>query len=197
MRSLGDKISSTIIAQSANVPTIAWSGSKLRLQSETNTCQLKTTGSLSSTLNSICLKSHGGNLDSDSLQSERAQNHSLSSNASSPPSPCELNYLNVPDDLYQQACIQSASDGILKAKEIGYPLMIKASEGGGGKGIRLIRKFQDFELGFHGVQKEVPGSPIFLMRLVENARHLEVQILADWTGEAIALFGRDCSLQRR
>lgn len=47
------------------------------------------------------------------------------------------------------------------------------------------------------VQLEVPGSPIFLMKLARNARHLEVQLLADESGTAISLFGRDCSIQRR
>jgi acetyl-CoA carboxylase/biotin carboxylase 1 len=50
---------------------------------------------------------------------------------------------------------------------------------------------------FSQVQKEVPGSPIFVMRVVSNARHLEVQLLADVYGNAITLFGRDCSVQRR
>lgn len=47
------------------------------------------------------------------------------------------------------------------------------------------------------VQAEVPGSPIFVMRLAKQSRHLEVQILADQYGNAISLFGRDCSVQRR
>lgn len=47
------------------------------------------------------------------------------------------------------------------------------------------------------MQTEVPGSPIFVMRLAKHARHLEVQILADQYGNAISLFGRDCSVQRR
>lgn len=47
------------------------------------------------------------------------------------------------------------------------------------------------------MQAEVPGSPIFIMKLAKNARHLEVQLLADKYGNAISLFGRDCSIQRR
>ena len=50
---------------------------------------------------------------------------------------------------------------------------------------------------FRQVTSEVPGSPVFLMRLVDNARHLEVQVLADRYSQAIALYGRDCSCQRR
>lgn len=49
----------------------------------------------------------------------------------------------------------------------------------------------------HQVQSEIPGSPIFLMKLAQHARHLEVQILADEYGNAVSLFGRDCSIQRR
>ena len=49
----------------------------------------------------------------------------------------------------------------------------------------------------HQVQQEVPGSPIFIMKLASAARHLEVQLLADKYGNAISLFGRDCSIQRR
>ncbi|GCB68953.1 hypothetical protein scyTo_0000973 [Scyliorhinus torazame] len=86
---------------------------------------------------------------------------------------------------------------ISAAEDIGYPVMIKASEGGGGKGIRKVNTAEDFTNLFRQVQTEVPGSPIFVMRLAKHARHLEVQILADHYGNAISLFGRDCSVQRR
>lgn len=75
--------------------------------------------------------------------------------------------------------------------------MIKASEGGGGKGIRVVDDEKKFESEFQQVMKEVPGSPVFIMKVINNARHLEVQLLADIQGNAIALFGRDCSVQRR
>lgn len=75
--------------------------------------------------------------------------------------------------------------------------MIKASEGGGGKGIRKVENVEDFPNLFRQVQSEVPGSPIFIMKLAKCARHLEVQLLADQYGNAISLFGRDCSIQRR
>lgn len=75
--------------------------------------------------------------------------------------------------------------------------MIKASEGGGGKGIRRVNIADEFSALFRQVQAEVPGSPIFVMKLAHGARHLEVQLLADQYGNAISLFGRDCSIQRR
>lgn len=75
--------------------------------------------------------------------------------------------------------------------------MIKASEGGGGKGIRKVENPEAFKMAFNAVAGEVPGSPIFIMKLASAARHLEVQLLADQYGNAISLFGRDCSVQRR
>jgi len=75
--------------------------------------------------------------------------------------------------------------------------MVKASEGGGGKGIRKVMDAAGLAAAFRQVSSEVPGSPIFLMKLAPRSRHLEVQLLADAHGDAIALFGRDCSVQRR
>ncbi|VDO34627.1 unnamed protein product, partial [Onchocerca flexuosa] len=83
------------------------------------------------------------------------------------------------------------------AKKIAYPVMIKASEGGGGKGIRLVRNESDFEVNFRRVQAEVAGGHIFLMHCLEGARHIEVQLLGDMYGEVIALRTRDCTVQRR
>ena len=75
--------------------------------------------------------------------------------------------------------------------------MIKASEGGGGKGIRMVREMENVETAYRQVVSELPGSPIFVMKLASASRHLEVQLLADNYGNAIALSGRDCSVQRR
>ena len=92
--------------------------------------------------------------------------------------------------------------------------MIKASEGGGGKGIRKALNSQELPALYRQVQAEVPGSPVFVMKLAKklatiysntmsfinccfSARHLEVQIIADEHRNAISLFGRDCSVQRR
>ncbi|XP_065178755.1 acetyl-CoA carboxylase-like [Sycon ciliatum] len=147
MRALGDKIASSIVAQTANVPTLPWNGLDLTIPGV------------------------------DSLPAGTI--------------------VTVPQDLYEKGCVEDAASGSEAALRIGYPVMIKASEGGGGKGIRRCDTDADFPMMFRQVQLEVPGSPIFIMKLATNVRHLEVQLLADKYGNAISLFGRDCSIQRR
>ncbi|XP_071847877.1 acetyl-CoA carboxylase-like isoform X3 [Apostichopus japonicus] len=105
--------------------------------------------------------------------------------------------VSVPQEIYKKGCLENADDGLKAANRIGFPVMIKASEGGGGKGIRKVEKEADFHVMFRQVQNEVPGSPIFVMKLAKSARHLEVQLIGDKYGNAISLFGRDCSIQRR
>ena len=144
MRSLGDKISSTIVAQHADVPCMPWSGTGIK----------------------------------ETIMSDQG-------------------FLTVSDEVYQRACIHSAEEGLAKAEIIGYPVMIKASEGGGGKGIRMCAQPEDFKQFYNAVLGEVPGSPVFVMKLAGKARHLEVQLLCDQYGNAISIFGRDCSVQRR
>lgn len=109
----------------------------------------------------------------------------------------EAGFLTVSDEVYSRACVHSAEEGMKKAETIGFPVMIKASEGGGGKGIRMCNKPEDFTQLYSAVLGEVPGSPVFVMKLAGKARHLEVQLLADEWGNAISIFGRDCSVQRR
>lgn len=142
MRALGDKIGSTIIAQTAGVPCIAWNGEDVRAEYD------RETG---------CL----------------------------------------PDASYQAATITSATEALEAATNIGFPIMIKASEGGGGKGIRMVDNAENVQTAYRQVCGEVPGSPIFIMKLSSRSRHLEVQLLADEYGDAVALNGRDCSVQRR
>lgn len=144
MRSLGDKISSTIVAQHAEVPCIPWSGTGVK---------------------EVVVDKEG--------------------------------LVTVADQIYDKGCTHSAEEGLAKAREIGFPVMIKASEGGGGKGIRKAETDENFASLYSQVANEVPGSPIFIMKLAGNARHLEVQLLADEYGNNISLFGRDCSVQRR
>ncbi|KAK9457220.1 acetyl-CoA carboxylase [Dipodascopsis uninucleata] len=145
MRSLGDKISSTIVAQHAKVPCIPWSGTGV-----------------------------------DAVQVHE-----------------DTGLVTVSDEVYAKGCTPNAEVALERARFIGFPVMIKASEGGGGKGIRKVDNEENFASLFNQVANEVPGSPIFVMKLAGNARHLEVQLLADQYGNNISLFGRDCSVQRR
>ena len=87
------------------------------------------------------------------------------------------------------------------AAEIGFPVMLKASWGGGGRGMRVIRSVEDLENEALEARREAAAAfgkdEIYLEKLVENARHVEVQILGDGQGAAVHLFERDCSVQRR
>ncbi len=101
------------------------------------------------------------------------------------------------------------SDGSIKgykeaceiADRIGYPIMIKAAAGGGGKAIRLVTKKEDLEDSYNLVKQEAKAffgdDEIYIEKFVENPRHVEVQILADEYGNAIYLGERDCTVQRR
>jgi len=87
------------------------------------------------------------------------------------------------------------------AQEIGFPLMIKASAGGGGRGMRIARNEPSLVAGFHAASAEAEAAfgdgTVYLEKLIENPRHVEVQILADRHGNVVHLFERDCSVQRR
>lgn len=101
------------------------------------------------------------------------------------------------------------SDGSLKnfeeakkiAQEIGFPIMLKASAGGGGKGIRLVEKLEDLEDSYNIVKQEAKVSfnddEIYMEKFIVNPRHVEIQVLADEFGNVIHLGERDCSVQRR
>jgi acetyl-CoA carboxylase / biotin carboxylase 1 len=141
MAALGDKVSANILAQTAKVPSIPWSGDGIE-----------------------------SGLNSDGV---------------------------IPQDIFDKACVFDVEQAAATAEKIGYPVMIKASEGGGGKGIRMAKDTNELRTNFVQVQNEVPGSPIFMMQLCTQARHLEVQIVGDEYGNAVALNGRDCSTQRR
>ena len=88
-----------------------------------------------------------------------------------------------------------------QAKEIGYPLMLKASWGGGGRGMRPIHSESDLQDSVMASRREAKAAfgndELFLEKLVERARHVEVQILGDSHGNAVHLFERDCTVQRR
>jgi len=96
------------------------------------------------------------------------------------------------------------SDPVLlhkKANEMGYPLVIKAAAGGGGKGMRIVYRSRDFVPRFESASREAKSAfgdgRVFLEKYLEDPRHVEIQILADNYGKTIHLFERECSIQRR
>ena len=105
--------------------------------------------------------------------------------------------IHIPGDMLRKATLANCAEALECVKRVGYPCMIKASEGGGGKGIRKVNSDEEMVVGFEQVQAEVPGSPVFIQKLSTESRHLEVQMIADGQGAAVALYGRDCSVQRR
>lgn len=100
-----------------------------------------------------------------------------------------------------QGEIDNLEEGHKIAQEIGYPVLIKASSGGGGRGMRLAHSPEDFKEAFHQARTEADlsfgNAAVYLEKLIEKPRHIEVQILADKKGHVIHLGERDCSLQRR
>lgn len=103
----------------------------------------------------------------------------------------------IPPDVYDSACLHSVDQAVEACNRIGYPVMLKASWGGGGKGIRKAGSDEEVRAVFGAVKGEVPGSPIFAMKLAPPSRHLEVQLLADAHGNVTSIYSRDCSVQRR
>ena len=85
------------------------------------------------------------------------------------------------------------------AKEIGYPLLVKATAGGGGKGIRVVAREEDLADAFHTASREAESAfgngDVFLEKYLTHVRHVEMQILADQQGNILCLGERDCSLQ--
>ena len=150
MSVLGDKIAANILAQTAKVPSIPWSGSF-------------------------------GGPDDGPLVADLTDEGT------------------IPKETFEKGTARNVDEAIEAARRIGYEngIMVKASEGGGGKGIRFVDNEEDLKNAYIQVSNEVVGSPIFIMQLCKNARHLEVQIVGDEHGNAVALNGRDCSTQRR
>ncbi|WP_370087327.1 acetyl-CoA carboxylase biotin carboxylase subunit [Ekhidna sp.] len=100
-----------------------------------------------------------------------------------------------------EGLLESAEQGMSLAKEIGYPVMIKATAGGGGKGMRLIKEESEFKKAWDSARQEAAASfgndGMYMEKFVEEPRHVEIQIVGDSTGKACHLSERDCSIQRR
>ena len=90
---------------------------------------------------------------------------------------------------------------LIEAKKIGFPVLLKAAAGGGGKGMRAVYQEADFIEQLHGARREARSSfadeTMIIEKLVQKPRHVEVQIIADKHGQVLHLFERDCSIQRR
>ncbi len=97
--------------------------------------------------------------------------------------------------------LASIEQGKAIAKEIGYPVILKATAGGGGKGMRIIREDSEFEKAWHSAKTEAGAAfandGVYLEKFVEEPRHVEIQIFGDRYGKASHLSERDCSIQRR
>ena len=97
--------------------------------------------------------------------------------------------------------VENMEDALAAAREIGYPVMIKAALGGGGKGMRVVQNSTDFEKNFQNAQREAENgfgdNSMYVEKYIEHPKHIEFQILADNEGNTIHLGERDCSVQRR
>ena len=97
--------------------------------------------------------------------------------------------------------IQTLQEAILFGKEHGYPIIIKAASGGGGRGMRIVRDQEDLQSALDRARSEAKSAfgntSVYIEKYLESPKHIEVQILADRYGNAVHLFERDCSIQRR
>ncbi|GAA3718774.1 biotin carboxylase N-terminal domain-containing protein [Nonomuraea antimicrobica] len=109
--------------------------------------------------------------------------------------------VGVPVAPWSRGAVETLEAAVTVAGEIGYPLMLKATAGGGGRGIRVIANEAELTDAYERTRQEAErafgSGVVFLERLVTGARHVEVQVIADGAGTAWALGVRDCSLQRR
>ncbi len=100
-----------------------------------------------------------------------------------------------------QNSIESFEEARAKAIEIGFPVMIKAAKGGGGRGMRAVKTVEDFEQAFESARNEARTAfgcaDVFIEKFISSAKHIEVQLLGDEHGNLVHLFERDCSVQRR
>ncbi len=100
-----------------------------------------------------------------------------------------------------EKAVTTLEEGKTFVKRFGFPVMIKAAAGGGGRGMRVVHKMEEFERSFRSAQSECltafGSNAVFVERLVEEPKHIEFQILADQAGNVVHLGERECSIQRR
>jgi acetyl-CoA carboxylase, biotin carboxylase subunit len=108
---------------------------------------------------------------------------------------------NVPILPGSEGVIANADEAREWAREIGYPVIVKASAGGGGRGMRVIRKEEELENSFNSAQQEAAAAfgngNLYMEKFIERPRHIEFQVLGDTHGKVISLGERECSIQRR
>ena len=107
----------------------------------------------------------------------------------------------VPTIPGSEGIVDSLEDAQKDAQKIGYPIMLKATAGGGGKGMRIVPKAKDLLKAWEDARQESKASfdndDMYIEKFIENPRHIEIQIIGDSKGEAAHLSERDCSIQRR
>ncbi|HVS94265.1 MAG TPA: acetyl-CoA carboxylase biotin carboxylase subunit [Mucilaginibacter sp.] len=108
---------------------------------------------------------------------------------------------NIPMVPGTEEAISDVSEAKRRAAEVGFPILIKAAAGGGGKGMRIVEKADDFEEQMHLAVSEATSAfgdgSVFIERYVSSPRHIEIQVLGDTHGNIVHLFERECSVQRR
>jgi acetyl-CoA carboxylase biotin carboxylase subunit len=108
---------------------------------------------------------------------------------------------NIPMVPGTEQAIGDIEEAKLRAIEVGFPILIKAAAGGGGKGMRVVEAVQDFEEQMHLAVSEATSAfgdgAVFIERYVSAPRHIEIQVLGDMHGNIVHLFERECSIQRR
>lgn len=108
---------------------------------------------------------------------------------------------NIPMVPGTKKAIDNIQEGLEQAQKIGFPVLIKAAAGGGGKGMRVVEHLQDFEeqlkLAISEATTFFGDGAVFLERYIDSPRHIEIQVLGDQHGNIIHLFERECSIQRR
>ncbi|MFZ4632618.1 MAG: acetyl-CoA carboxylase biotin carboxylase subunit [Saprospiraceae bacterium] len=100
-----------------------------------------------------------------------------------------------------EALLQDTKEALIMAKEVGYPIILKATAGGGGKGMRIVWKEEELENQWETARREAKASfgndGIYMEKFIEEPRHIEIQVAGDQFGKACHLSERDCSIQRR